>query len=239
VKPERPNDQFVDQLLDASLSRYSHTEPHPGLEDRVLRGVRERQREASLFAWFAPWLGWAKTWPKTWPKAWRWAPIAAAVTALVIIGAAVMMDRAPQPQTGQVAGNNSADHIEPITPSAKSAVASETVPHAHTSVHVPRPPRMPAVHYALAKPPAAMSPMAQLPAPRQFPAPTPPTGQEMLLARATVDADPAYLAALAAASHEGIRPLEDEIKPLEIAPLSGSTDDSDPSPDAPAQNPPN
>jgi hypothetical protein len=235
VKPERPNDQFVDQLLDVSLSRYSRTEPNPGLEDRVLRGVRERQREASRFAWFAPWLGWATTWP----TAWRWAPIAATVTGLVIIGSVVMMHRAPQPQTGRVAGNNSAEQVEPTTPSARSAVVSETVPAAHTSVHVPRPPRMPAVHYALVKPPTAMSPMAQLPAPRQFPAPTPPTGQEMLLARVTVDADPAYLAALAAASHEGIRPLEDEIKPLEIAPLSGSTDDNAPSTDAPAQNPPN
>jgi hypothetical protein len=60
----------------------------------------------------------------------------------------------------------------------------------------------------------------------------------MLLARAVADADPAYMAALAVVSNEGIRPLEGDMKPLEIAPLSSGTDDSAPSPDAPAKNPP-
>ncbi len=45
--------QFVDELLDASLRRYVQDEPRPGLEGRILAGVRSKQqaerRRESLF----------------------------------------------------------------------------------------------------------------------------------------------------------------------------------------------
>jgi hypothetical protein len=46
--------RFVDELLDASLRRYASTEPRPGLEGRVLAGVRARQQAArrrTVWAW--------------------------------------------------------------------------------------------------------------------------------------------------------------------------------------------
>jgi hypothetical protein len=38
--------RFVEELLDASLRHYARAEPRPGLEGRVLAGVRARQRDA-------------------------------------------------------------------------------------------------------------------------------------------------------------------------------------------------
>jgi hypothetical protein len=46
--------RFVDELLNASLRRYASAEPRPGLEGRVLAGVRARQqanRRRSIWAW--------------------------------------------------------------------------------------------------------------------------------------------------------------------------------------------
>ena len=47
-------DRFVDDLLEASLERYRGEEPRPGLEMRILAGVRNRERAARR-----RWLGWA------------------------------------------------------------------------------------------------------------------------------------------------------------------------------------
>ena len=46
-------DRFVDDLLEASLERYRGEEPRPGLEMRVLAGVRTRERAARrrTFGW--------------------------------------------------------------------------------------------------------------------------------------------------------------------------------------------
>ena len=45
--------RFVDELLDASLRRYASAEPRPGLEGRVLAGVRARQQAMRRrTAWF-------------------------------------------------------------------------------------------------------------------------------------------------------------------------------------------
>ena len=39
-------DQFVDELLEASLKQYQGEEPRPGLEMRILAGIRSRERAA-------------------------------------------------------------------------------------------------------------------------------------------------------------------------------------------------
>ena len=46
--------RFVDELLNASLRRYASAEPRPGLEGRVMAGVRaryERTRRRTVWAW--------------------------------------------------------------------------------------------------------------------------------------------------------------------------------------------
>lgn len=62
--------RFVDDLLDASLRHYASAAPRPGLEGRVLSGVRARQQAAR------------------WRRVWAWgmglAAVAAMVTMLVI-----------------------------------------------------------------------------------------------------------------------------------------------------------
>ncbi len=50
---EKP-DLFVDELLDASLKQYRGEEPRPGLEMRILAGIRTRERAARVRG-----LGWA------------------------------------------------------------------------------------------------------------------------------------------------------------------------------------
>ncbi len=46
-------DQFVDELLEASLKQYRGEEPRSGLEMRILAGIRARERAARR-----RWLGW-------------------------------------------------------------------------------------------------------------------------------------------------------------------------------------
>ena len=43
----------IDELLDASLRHYASTEPRPGLEGRVLAGVRARQQSAPFITGMA------------------------------------------------------------------------------------------------------------------------------------------------------------------------------------------
>jgi hypothetical protein len=59
--------RFVDELLAASLRHYAGPEPRPGLEDRVLAGVRARQQAARR------------------RMAWAWAVGMAAVAAMVTL----------------------------------------------------------------------------------------------------------------------------------------------------------
>ncbi len=48
-------DKFVDKLLDAGLARYSATEPRPGLEQRLLAGLRAAARPSRWLDW--RWVG--------------------------------------------------------------------------------------------------------------------------------------------------------------------------------------
>ena len=51
---DEKRDQFLDELLEASLKQYRGEEPRPGLETRILAGIRTRQRAPGLRG-----LGWA------------------------------------------------------------------------------------------------------------------------------------------------------------------------------------
>lgn len=76
MNPER-DPKFYDDLLDATLAGYN-AEPRPGLERRVLAGVRARQAHRGF------WLQW------------QWAAAAAAV---VVLAAGLYVLRRPAPQT--------------------------------------------------------------------------------------------------------------------------------------------
>lgn len=49
--PNKETDPFVDELWDASLARYRSYEPRPGLETRVLAGVRAKGRAGRRRVW--------------------------------------------------------------------------------------------------------------------------------------------------------------------------------------------
>lgn len=52
---EKERSQFVDELLEASLSRYCSVAPRPGLEGRVLANARAAHERRAWFVW-AGWL---------------------------------------------------------------------------------------------------------------------------------------------------------------------------------------
>jgi len=92
--------QFVDELLDASLRRYASATPRPGLESRVLAGVRARQQAARRHT------------------AWGWAMGMAAVAALVTL-LVIHWPRprpAPLPVIANAPANISAPSVARVTP---------------------------------------------------------------------------------------------------------------------------
>jgi len=50
--PKSPRDQFLDELLDASLRQYGRTEPRIGLVNRVLRHIEDAPQKTS---WMTGW----------------------------------------------------------------------------------------------------------------------------------------------------------------------------------------
>lgn len=65
---DKNHDRFVDELLDATLGRYSSADPRAGLEERVLATLRTSARPA-------PWLRWG----------W-WPVLAASALVLLLVG---------------------------------------------------------------------------------------------------------------------------------------------------------
>lgn len=103
---------FADELLRASLRQYASAEPRPGLEGRVLAGVRARQQAARR------------------RQAWAWAVGMAGVAAIVTL--LVIHWPRPQPPPSPVAAKAPADLSAP-------AVAKVAPPMQPTLPH--RPPR--------------------------------------------------------------------------------------------------
>ena len=83
MSDEKQN-QFVDELLDASLRRYAEVEPRPGLEERLLAVVPE---QAQRFAW---------------PQ-WAWIPAAATAAILLAALAFYATRQTPAPSAPSVA----------------------------------------------------------------------------------------------------------------------------------------
>jgi hypothetical protein len=94
---------FIDELLDASLRHYASAEPRPGLEGRVLAGVRARQEAARRRS--------------AWPWAVGVAAVAAMVTLLVIHWP--HQQPAPLPVTAKAPANLSAPAVAKIVTPAR------------------------------------------------------------------------------------------------------------------------
>jgi hypothetical protein len=222
--PMNTKDRFVDDLLTGALARYSRVEARPGLEERVLRAVREQQDAA-----------------RPWTAAlfnWRWASLAAAA-ALVIVISVVLAYRSPTPRevvnTKVPLQTPTTKAPETPTERASATESASIAPGFRGAVQLHRQTDAQATEAA---PQAARITKPASPRQPQFPSSAVPTGQELLLAQVAAQADPVHMAALATVAGAGIKPLEDEIKPLEIAPLSGTTEESATSTVAPVPQPP-
>lgn len=110
--------EFVDELLDASLRRYSQVEPRRGLEERLLANVPE---QAQRFAW----------------PSWVWIP-AAATAAILLAALAFYATRqaAPPPSAPSVAQQ------VPSAPVAPTMSAKATPPAPYPNVSRVRVERM-------------------------------------------------------------------------------------------------
>ncbi len=98
--------RFVDELLRASLRHYASAEPRPGLEGRVLAGVRSRQQAASR------------------RTAWAWA-IGMAATAAMVMLFVIHWQRQQTPPTSVAAkatASDSAPAVAKIAPPARPTV---------------------------------------------------------------------------------------------------------------------
>lgn len=119
---DKTHNQFVEDLLDASLERYGSVTPRPGLEARVLANVRAAQEHHSWFVW-AGWLA------------------AGAVAALIVVGVFNLANRRarliqpPTVATGHTAPQTVAS-VPPVEPAGESRrsrqVAKERTPRTVT-----------------------------------------------------------------------------------------------------------
>ncbi len=76
----RKQDSFVDELLEASLARYQSEKPRPGLETRILAGVRAKAQAVQRATWLL-------------------AFGAVAATVLIISAGMYVVQRSPAPAT--------------------------------------------------------------------------------------------------------------------------------------------
>jgi hypothetical protein len=145
------NDKQLDELLDSMLSAYSAAEPRPGLENRILAGMREAAGNPA-----APWWSWK----------WLWAAGAAAAAALLLFMLWIgNHPAAPHPAKTVVQVPRTAQPAPQITQSRPAAPVQ-------TAKHQPKlrvPPRLQDASLPLDRRPAV------------FPTPTPLSEQERLL----------------------------------------------------------
>jgi len=95
---DKREDQFVDELLDAALSRYAASEPRPGLEERLLAELRARP---------APPPAWG------WPAAAGWQAAAVAAVVVALVAGLFYFTRQPAPEPVPVARAPAAPAVAP------------------------------------------------------------------------------------------------------------------------------
>jgi hypothetical protein len=190
---DRDRNQFVDELLDATLARYRGAEPRLGLEERVLTRLRSEQQPQ-------PWLGWT----------WR---LAAGVVVFAIVLATAHWARRMVFAPGTPARISGSSPTEPsksatsasiLQPDATKPVASHTARRIKS-----RSMRQVALRRVMAEP-------------RQdiFPSPAPLSKEERLLLSYMKLGPPPASMGLHKGSEEI---EEIQIPPLEIAPLKSES----------------
>jgi len=104
--------RFVDELLEASLRNYAGAGPRPGLEGRVLVGVRARQATARR------------------RTSWAWAASVAAMTAMVMLTMIHHPRRqpAPSPMTAAAPPNSPAPAFDKVAPPVAPHIARQRRP---------------------------------------------------------------------------------------------------------------
>jgi len=108
------NDHKLDEMLDAMLSAYSSVEPRPGLETRIVAGVKEQAAKSTA----------------TWGFRWTWAVAALATAALVI---AVYVSRIQTHRVEpQVATRPQPENSAPVWPIRSSPPPKVTASHPST-----------------------------------------------------------------------------------------------------------
>ena len=181
--------QFIDKLLDFALAHRRGAAPEPGLEIRILEGLRAaaHKRPSKGALWGFPAKGW----------------ITVAVTASVIsVGAFVRIaDRQPTP----TARTSQAVHAQPMNSNPATPPSPTTLATAIRPKPTPPSERL--------KPRRTEAPRW----PAQFPTPAPLSAEEKLLIQYVRETPPQVLATLRLKERCSIQPLE--IKPLEIRPL--------------------
>ena len=119
----------VDKLLDAGLARYTSAEPRPGLENRILAGLRAQPQ------------------PSRWLD-WRWAgALAAAAVAVLVLAVFFLRQPLPEPPPPAVARApvpqptpTAAPTPEPVQPPVITEVQPTPHPNAQASSHFHRSP---------------------------------------------------------------------------------------------------
>jgi hypothetical protein len=157
-------DKRLDEMLDAALAEYGNAEPLHGIEDRVLARL---QAEPARRPW------------------WIWGAVAAGAAA-VAIAAALMMHPEPKQAPAATAKQQLAV-TQPKAPAIATEQTQHVAPvHAQPAItaHATRPSRAPQAQSPAGQPPVQMG-VLQVKLPRRdvFPTPTPPSMEEILLAR--------------------------------------------------------
>jgi len=157
-KPESNRDQ-IDQLLDASLTRYNSTaEPRGGLEDRILANLRSHP-VAEASGWFS-WHWFNR----------NWITASAVAIATVMLIAVLLMPRTQRQNPSPIIATNKNAEPTPIHQTTPDTGASQR--RVSTKHHAPSAKSLPSQHITVA---------AAVPHLEVFPSPTPLSAQERML----------------------------------------------------------
>ncbi|MDP9269044.1 MAG: hypothetical protein M3P27_12070, partial [Acidobacteriota bacterium] len=153
----------LDSLLDSALAQYGAAEPLHGMEERVLRRLHDgRAEDASRRAW------------------WMWGGAAAALAAVVMVVVLLARPVERKPADGQPRAHQ--QQPEAVVP--KQSVSKQSVPKQEAAAPVAsKQDVIAAARQPVPQHPATEAAASTLPRRAVFPTPTPPTEQEILLAR--------------------------------------------------------
>ena len=181
--------RFVDELLDSALAHQRAATPRPGLETRILEGVRVAASERNALG-----------------KVWKWGVAVAAVVVMFVVVRVAYRSHSPVPQTPQAANavpapspketlNANAEPTPVARPATKVAQPNRIARHESKPSH-----RVEAHHW-----------------PSQFPTPAPLTEEQKALVQYVYETPPEVLAEPIFKTEPTVQRVE--IKPLEIPAL--------------------